>query len=607
MVMRQMRENTKWIMLITVAAFVALMVFEWGMDMSGGSAEAMTGGELGKVNGSSIMYAEFQQAYRTMYQQRQDEAGPISTADNRAIEDQAFEQLVMDRLIARELRDRGIRVTDEEIRQAALYQPPPEFYQHEAFQTDGEFDLSKYHQFLRSPAADPQLLVDLEQFYRRMIPRSKLFQQINASVVVTDGELWRQYREQHETATARFIRLDPGQLVPAAEVTVGDRDIATYYNANRDDFQRPARAQVRVVSLDKMPTAADTAASRERAREIRQEILDGADFAEVARRESEDRGSAGRGGDLGTVRRNQTVPEFEEAAWSAQIGAITEPVQTGFGFHLIRVDRRTEEEADVAHILIPIERTIESEDELLARVDSLEMLSERMALSAAAAEVGLEVRTTELTPVLPNLPGIGPVDAAVEWVFRDRPAAGEASPILENDRTYYLVELVARDDARTLTLEEATPSIRNILIRERQRERTRDLGRQTVDRLQAGASLEEAAAQIGLNVEAAGPFTRLDFVPGIGQANAAIGAAFGLDVGETSGLIDTPDAFFIVQVTDRAEADRGAWQAQVDIQRQQVMGYLQSQRINQYLDGLREEARIIDNRERVLQRGDAAS
>jgi peptidyl-prolyl cis-trans isomerase D len=600
MVMRQMRENTKWIMLITVVAFVALMVFEWGMDMSGGSAEAMTGGELGRVNGSPITYAEFSQTYRMLYQQRQEQAGPISTAENREIEDQAWEQLVMDRLIQQELRNRGIRVTDEEVRMAMLYSPPPEVYQHEGFQTDGEFDLARYHQFL---GANVQFQLDLEQDYRRMIPRSKLFQQINASVVVTDGELWQQYREEHETATVRFVRLDPQQLAPESEVTVADREIAAYYNEHRDQFERPARADIRVVVLGKEPTPADTVASRERAMEIRQEILDGADFAEVASRESEDRVSAGRGGELGTIRRMQTVAAFEDAVWSAPIGQVTEPVQTEFGLHLIRVDRRTDDEADVAHILMPIEHTIESEDALLARVDSLELLSERMSLSAAADELGLTIRTTELTPVLPSLPTVGRVDAAVDWVFDERPAAGEVSPVLENERAYYVVELMERSDARPLTLDEARSSIRTILVRQRQREQTQEIGRQVADRLRAGATLEEAAAEAGLNVGTAGPFVRLDFVPGIGQANAAIGAAFGLEIGETSGLLATPEAFFIIQVTDRTEADREEWLAQKDMQRQQVMAILQSQRINQYLEGLREEARIVDQRDRVLQRG----
>jgi peptidyl-prolyl cis-trans isomerase D len=606
MVMRQMRENTKWIMLITVVAFVALMVFEWGMDASGGSAEAMTGGEMGKVNGSAITYAEFSQLYRTLYQQRQEQMGSISPAQNRMIEDEAWEQLVTDRLINQELRRRGIRVTDEEIRDAALYLPPPEFYQHEAFQTDGQFDLDKYHQFLRSPAVDPQMLYDLEQYYRRMIPRSKLFQQINASVVVTDGELWHMYREQNETVTARFLRLDPEVLVPEADVTVADREIAAYYNEHREQFERPARAEIRLVAIDKAPTAADTVASGESASEIRQEILDGASFAEVARRESEDRLSAERGGDLGTIYREQTVPQFEAAVWAARIGEVTEPVLTDFAYHLIRVDRRTEDEADVSHILLPIERTLESEDAMLARVDSLETLAERMSLTAAAEQLGLPIRTSELTPVLPSLPPVGPIDAAHEWVFEERPAAGEASPVLENDRYFYVVELISREDARTLTLDEARPSIRTILIRERQRERTRDIGRQVVDRVRAGASLEEAGAQIGVQPRTAGPFGRTEFVPGLGQANAALGAAFGLPVGETSGLVPTAEAFFVLRVVERTDADPEAWLAQRDIQRQRLVAALQSQRIDQYLEGLREEARIVDQRARILRRGAAS-
>jgi peptidyl-prolyl cis-trans isomerase D len=602
--MRQLRENTKWIMLVTVVAFVALMVFEWGMDMSGGSAEAMTGGEMGRVNGSSITFAEFQQVYRTLYQQRQEETGAaITAAENRQIEDEAWEQLVTDRLIAQELRRRGIRVTDDEIRQAALYLPPPEFYQHEAFQTDGQFDLNRYHQFLRSPAADPQLLINLEQYYRRMIPRSKLFQQINASVVVTDSELWQRYRERNETASARFIRMAPQELVPEADVTVTDREITAYYNENRDQFRRPARAEIRVVALDKTPTAADTAAALARARAVRQEIVADADFAEVAQRESDDRVSAARGGELGTVRRGQTVAPFETAVWAARIGEVTEPVQTDFGYHLIRVDRRTEDEAGVAHILIPIERTLESEDALLARVDSLETLSERMSLPAAAEQLGLRVRTTELTPVLPTLPEVGRADAAVEWVFEERPPVGEASPVLENERYYYVLELLSRQDERTLTLEEASPSVRAILVRERQRERAREVGRQVVDRIRAGATLEQAAAQAGLTVGVAESFTRLAFVPGIGQANAAIGAAFGLPVGQASDLLSTPEAFFVIQVTDRTEADPEAWRQQLDMQRQQMMAVLQSQVIEQYLEGLREEARIVDQRDQVLRRG----
>ncbi len=606
--MQQMRDNTKWIMLITALAFVALMVFEWGMDMSGGSAAQFTGGQLGSVNGQPITYQEFSGIYRNLYQQRQEQGSTVSNAENEEIEEQAWNQLVMDRLIDQELRRRDIQVTNEEIRQAARYAPPPEFYQYELFQTDGQFDLTKYHQFLASGSADAAMLRDLEAYYRRVLPRSKLFQQVGAGVVVTDGALWQLYRERNETASVRFLALDPRQVVSDAEVTVGDREITGYYNEHRENFRRPARAEVRVVAVDKRPTAADTAAALERARELRAEIEAGAEFAEVAERESIDEVSAADGGSLGTIQRGgQTVQQFEDAVWRAPIGRITEPVLTQFGYHLIRVDRRTEEEADVSHILLPIERTLDSEDEMLGRVDSLEAMVERVSLESAAEELGLAVRTTELNPVLPSLPGVGSVAEGVEWVFEDRAALQEVSPVLENDRSYYVMELVEREEERTLTLEEARSSIRTILTNQKKRARARDLGLQVQERIRGGASLDEAAQTAGLTVRSAGPFTRLDFVPGIGAGNAAVGAAFGLDIGEISGLIETSDAFFVIQVTDRTPADRAAWEEQKERQRQQVLSTLQNRRVNQFLEALREEADIDDDRDQVLRPSTARS
>jgi peptidyl-prolyl cis-trans isomerase D len=600
--MQQMRENTKWIMLITALAFVGLMVFEWGMDMSGRSADALTGGELGTVNGESVTYGEFNQAYRGLYDQRQQQqGGGIDASENRAIEDQAWNQIVMDRLIAQELRRRGIEVTETEIRQAARFAPPPEFYSYPMFQTEGQFDLSKYHQFLSSPSADPQLLRNLESYYRSMIPRNKLFQQVASGVVVTDGELWRQYQERNETASMRFVALDPQALVADAEVTVEEREIAAYYSDNRDNFERPARAEVRVVSIDKQATPADTAASLEAARGLRRQIVSGeAEFEQLARQESRDEVSAQQGGALGTVRRGQTVAPFEEAVWSAQPGQVTEPVMTQFGLHLIRVDERNDSTAQVSHILLPVERTIESEDSMLARVDSLESMVERMSLEAAAEAVGQPVRTTEVNPLIGTLPGVGGIEEGLDWVFEQGIPVGEVSPVFENARYFYVMELVDREEARPLTLEEAHPTIETILRTERKRDRTRDVGRQLMDRLEGGVTLDQAAQAAGFTVREAGPFTRLDFVPGVGSGNAAIGAAFGLEVGETSGLIETPSGFFVVQVTDRTRADREAWQEQVEQQRQQVQTALQSQRLNQFLEALREEANVVDNRSRVL-------
>ena len=184
---------------------------------------------------------------------------------------------------------------------------------------------------------------------------------------------------------------------------------------------------------------------------------------------------------------------------------------------------------------------------------------------------------------------------------RKESGADAVSPVFENERYYYVMELVERQEARALTLDEATPDIRTILRNEEKRARTRDMGRQLVDRIETGATLEQAADEAGFPVRSAGPFTRLEFVPGVGSGNAAIGAAFGLPVGAVSGLLETDDAFYVIRVTDRTTADREAWRAQLPQQRQQVVSTLRDQRLNQFLEALREDAEIVDNRDQVLQ------
>jgi peptidyl-prolyl cis-trans isomerase D len=596
--MRKMRENTKWIMLITAIAFVGLMVFEWGMDMSGRSAGNVSGGEVGRVNGEPIGGDEYNFAYRSLYQQQQQMIdGPITGVMNRQIEEAAWDQLVMQRLINQELRRRGLSVTDAEIRQAARFAPPPEFLQSEMFLTDGEFDLQKYHQFLASPMVDNELLMQLEGYYREVIPRSKLYYQATAGVFVSDAELWRMYRDANETATVRFVSVDPARVVSDAELTVTDDEIRAYYRDNREHLRRDARASVRFVFIARTPQAADTLATRQRADQLRAEILAGEDFGDVARRESADAVSAREGGRL-SILRGQTVEPFDRAAFSLPIGQISEPVQTQFGFHLIRVENRTDDEAEVRHILVPITLSEENENRLFERADSLERLGERLTLEEAAQQLGLTVRVGELTPGLAFLPQLlGPADEGSAWAFEEA-EIGEVSPLFETDEAYYMLELVSRQEAGAIPLREATPQIRTLLLERKRVERTRTRVR---EQLRAG-QLERVAAAFNEEVLSAGPFRRGDFVPGLGRMNAAIGAAFGLQPGQFSDAIEADGMVHVVQLVEREQADRAEWEAQREVQRRNVTPAIAEQRWNQFLTALRENATIVDNRA-LLRRG----
>ena len=96
--LRQMREATKPIMIFTAAAFVALMVFEWGMDITGRTSGGM--GEIGRVNGTPVTYEMYQAAYRNLYDQvSRASEDPITAAQNRDIEDAAWNEVVMSYLV----------------------------------------------------------------------------------------------------------------------------------------------------------------------------------------------------------------------------------------------------------------------------------------------------------------------------------------------------------------------------------------------------------------------------------------------------------------------------------------------------------------------------
>jgi peptidyl-prolyl cis-trans isomerase D len=605
--MRQMRENTKWIMLITALAFVALMVFEWGMDLTGRSSAQFSGGEIGRVNGQPITYEEYFATYQNLYTQQSQALGtqPISNTLNRQIEDAAFEQVVMQKLIGQELRRRGLQASDQEVREAARYFPPQEIMSDSTFWTDGQFDLQKYHAFLSSPALDPQSLRQLEQYYRESIPRTKLYYRTTAGTYVGDNELWRMWRDTRDAVSVRYLSFDPAQVVPAEGINVSASEISRYYREHQDDFVRPARARIRYVVIDRTPTAADTVAARERIEAIAAELDAGADFAEVAERESADSASAVNGG-LMQILRGQTIAPFDSVAFSIPVGRLSAPVRTEFGYHVLRVDSREGDTADVRHVLVPIERTEESRNALLDRADSLEALTSAMNLQAAAQNLGLEVRESEIVPGLALLPGLLQAEDGEDWAFNDG-EIGEVSSLFESPRAFYAFELLERQDERTLSQQEAEPTIREAVAMEKRIERTLEVAREALERIRGGTSFEDVAASLqGVHAGQAGPFTRGDFVPDLGRFTPAVGTAFGLRPGQTSGAVESDRRVFILQAIERTDADRAAWEQQKPEQRMRVMQAASEQRWQQFLDALRRNADIVDNRNVLLNQPAAA-
>jgi parvulin-like peptidyl-prolyl isomerase len=597
--MRQMRENTKWIMLVTALAFVALMVFEWGMDVTGQSAGGV--GEIGRVNGTPVFYDEYLAVYRNLYDQAQNQQEEAITSQQVSdLEDAAFDEVVNAILVRQELERRGIRVTDDEVRQAAQFNPPPGFAQNPGFLTDGQFDFQKYQQFLASQA-DEALLLQLETYYRDIIPRGKLVRQISTGIYLPDNLLWQQWRDQNETVEIRYIPLDPGQRIADSDIELSDADIQAYYRSHQEDFEQPQRARVRGVVLSKGLAAGDSLEVRARAAEIRQSILDGEPFADMAAIESADQVSAAQGGDLGVFAKGRMIAAFDSAVFASPIGQVPDPVETAVGIHVIRVDERWgQDSARASHILVPFERSDSAEIALLTLADSVETLGETMTVADAATMLGLETQESELSTEFALLAGAGQVGEGADWAFEEA-AVGDVSPVFETSQGFYMIEVLSTAPAGVLPLEDATSTIRQILLFERKMARAREMGTEMVQQIRGGEPLPNVAATGGLEVRLAGPFARSDFVPGLGRYNAAIGASFGLDVGEVSDVVESPSNAFIIELLARVPADSTEWLGQRESQRQQARAQIEQRRIQEWLESLRAAARIVDRRDEVLQ------
>src|SRR5256885_1716164 len=337
--LRAMRENAKWIFYILAFAFVGWLVFDVGMGVTGrgqyGGADVVL-----KVNGRAVHVPQYQQALQAAYDQyRHQGAGRLTREDEQQISDQVVKQLVQQVLFEQEYKRLGITVSDEEVIQAARSSPPPEIMGTPEFQTNGQFDISKWQRFLAS-GSDPRFLEQLEARYRDQIPQLKLAQYVTADVYVSDAKLWRIYRDLHEAVTVALLAVRPDQIGDA-DTPVSDAELEGYYRAHAAEFKQRAMAFLSFVAVSRVPDAADSAAARARVRRLRAEAVQGpAKFEEVAKRESADSVSGAKGGDLGWIRPDASGfdPLFLKGLKGLTPGEVSAPVLSSFGYHLIRVD-----------------------------------------------------------------------------------------------------------------------------------------------------------------------------------------------------------------------------------------------------------------------------
>lgn len=189
-----------------------------------------------------------------------------------------------------------------------------------------------------------------------------------AAGVQNDPDVARQLRMTRDNVIANAMIARIGKTI-----TVSDADLRKLYDANQSQYEL-VRARHILIAFKGSPAAQQgkkelsDAEAKAKADSIRAQLAAGADFAELAKKESDDTGSGANGGDLGAFRHGQMVPQFDSAAFALKVGEISPVVRTQFGYHVLKVESRAKEEFD--DVKPDLERA-EKQKRLQAAIDSL--------------------------------------------------------------------------------------------------------------------------------------------------------------------------------------------------------------------------------------------
>ena len=600
-VMNKMRESMKTILMILVLAFLATIVFDWGMG--GFRGRGPKRGVIAQVNGVDISYEEFSRAYQQELKARREQSGQeIEGYMLQQIENQVFDRLVQQRLLREVVAKMNLRVTDDEVGEELWNNPPDIIRQSPAFidSATGAFNMALYQQALDNPQLDRQW-ESVAEYLRNMLPFQKLGDLINASAVVTDDDARIEYMKNNLKAKVNYILFDAATFT-GKETEPTEDEIKAYYEKHKKDYFEKEKRVLDYVLFELKPSAADSQAVYQQAEDILNDARAGRSFAEMAGLYSQDPGSAENGGDLGYFKHSAMVTPFADAAFGAKVGEIVGPVVSQFGVHVIKVeDRRKadgEDEVKAAHILLKFEPSNKTRDALRDNAAYLAETAKESDLKTAAEAEKTTVQTTAPFTADGFIPGIGMEARVIRFAFRSK--VGDVSDLIYTDAGYIVAQLKQIDQEHTQSLETVRPRIITALKTEQRMNLAKAAAEAAFAAQAAGTPLDLVAQQHGSALQTSDEFTLGRSIPGIGREPVFAATAISLNIGEVSKPVKGNRGYYLIQLIDKNEFNESDFQLQKETLRAQLAVRQRNQLFSQWYKKVKDEAKIKDFRSDYL-------
>jgi peptidyl-prolyl cis-trans isomerase D len=592
-VMRDSFEHLKWILIVIVAVFILFIFAQWGGG-GGDSSQAPATSYAARVNGQTISLRQYERAlYYTQKNYEQMTRQNITEAmmDTMGLKKQVMDSLVDETLILQQAKKLHLAATPDEVRRRILELP--------AFNPDGKFigwDL--YNRYVTgtlgfgSPA-------EFESDLAREITRGKMESALVNSIVISPKAAAEEYRRVTENSRIHFVlypstRMIASVTVPPAEVDAFyKKNIARYSHPEQRDLKyliadlarirglmNPSDAELRarydvtkenwksgdsvradhiLVKLAQAATPAEDAAAKSKAQGLLNQLRGGADFAALAKKSSDDPGSATRGGDLGFLTREQLVPEFANPAFSLPIGQLSDLVKTSYGYHIIKVMEKRpagykpfEDVKDQIRSQIVEQNGKDQARDAITRVRAL--MDQKKPTSpeqfTAFASDKVSSNDTQWFSKSDPIAGLGHNPVLAGWAFAAK--QGDVGDVLGTQRGPAIPYLLAIRPAGISPLSE----IRDRVELDAKMDRARDLARDTMARAMPAPTIDALAAKLGLRggdatVTSAGTINGIN-----GDTQALADAALAAKPGELKGPLLVGDGAVAFQVIDQHKVDQ---------------------------------------------------
>jgi peptidyl-prolyl cis-trans isomerase D len=496
----------------------------WGVNSYLGGGEVAP---AATVNGQEITAAELDQAYGRYRQRLSRLFGgsiPESFGTESMLREQVRNQLIEETALRQYIEEQRYRISDADLNRMIRAM--------EVFQRDGRFESQIYEAQLRSLGYSPlgfeqemrtngavqQFQAGLQETAFTVPVMQKRFSSLRnqtrklrtlryrvdaSNIEISNDEIERHYLAQSDRyMTPEQVKIDYIELgidTVKQGIDVPEADVVARYEANRAAYTSPeTRTASHILITAKNDAESEQALSR--IADIRERIEGGESFAEMAREFSEDPVSAAEGGNLGEIEKGVMVPSFESELYSMEVGELSEPVKTNFGWHLIKLHSieggETQSFESLRADLEDEIKTELAESQVYDLVESLANLAYEQpdSLSPAAEQLGLELETSDWFDRFSGQ-GIAADPKVRQQAFSDEVLRqGLNSEGIElNDNRIVFIRLNQHREAQQQALEEVREAVLEDLRRSRMRELATTAGNEGLAALENGESLDDLA------------------------------------------------------------------------------------------------------------------